>query len=134
MCFSAYLVGSFERRFGVGSSFQIINPTTEDLEVVVAFFDDQEKYQTCLKNRLTPNDMWEIVVPVHVKDLKPQFGVVKIISYRDKTPKEGLVGYQRHVLVTPKATEVAFSETVLAAVPTGFAGPELAKLLELCKM
>ncbi len=127
-------MGSFERRFGVGSSFQIINPTTENLDVLAAFFDDQEIFQTCQKNRLTPNDMWEIVVSVHVRELKPQFGVVKIISYKDKTPKDGIVGYQRHVLVTPKVTEVAFSETVPAAVPTGFAGPELAKLLEICKM
>jgi len=132
MSFSAYLVGSYERRFGVRTSFQIINPTQNDLNVVAAFFDDQENYQTCVKKKLSPNEIWEILVSLHVRELKPQFGVVKIISYKDSLPQEGIVGFQRQFLITPRTTEVAFSETTLPAVPTALAEAELAKVLERC--
>lgn len=42
MSFSSYLVGTYEKRFGVGTTLQIINPTSASLDVVAAFFDADE--------------------------------------------------------------------------------------------
>ncbi len=130
MSFSAYLVGTWESRFGVGTNLQIINPTLEDLNVIVAFLDDNEGFIQCMRSQepLTPNKMWEIPVP----KLEPKFGVVKIISYKDREAKPGLVGFQRHILAIPRPTEVAFSEAPLAAVPFEYAQPEYERILANC--
>ena len=124
MSFSSYLVGTYEKRFGIGTTLQIINPTTENLDVIAAFFDADEEFQKYLKKKLTPNDLWEIVVPVDLKELAPNFGVVKIISHRDGRTQLGIVGFQRQVLVVPRRSEIAFSEAGLAAVPHEFAQRE----------
>ena len=42
MSFSAYLVGTWEQRFGIGTTIQIVNPTDKHLDIIVAFFDDNE--------------------------------------------------------------------------------------------
>lgn len=120
MTFSSYLVGTYERRFGVGTTLQIINPTPIELQVVVAFFDADERFQRCLRNQLTPNDLWEIVVP----KLEPDYGVVKAVSHVENRATEGIVGFQRHLLIAPAAREVAFSESPLAAVPSSYAQRE----------
>jgi hypothetical protein len=128
MSFSAYLVGTWERRFNVNTVLQIINPTLDDLDVFMAFFDNNEECLKTVKSVLTPNDMWEIIVP----KLEKKFGVVKIISHKDRVAKPGIVGFQRHILALPKPTEVAFSEAPLAAVPNQYAQPELERLFDLC--
>ncbi len=108
MSFSSYLVGSWEngRIPGIATTLQIINPTNDDLRVIVAFFDDAENLLRLLvseddyKGPLSPNDMWEI--NVSDQSFQKLFGVVKIISlYGDpNTPgnhekrdivKEGIV-------------------------------------------
>lgn len=132
MSFSSYLVGNYEKRFGVGTTIQIINPTTLSLDVVVAFFDADERFQVCRRKRLSANDMWEIIVPKELPDLEPEFGVVKIISHRDGTVKRGIVGYQRHILVVPRESEVAFSEAPLAAVPHAYAEREYERIAVHC--
>lgn len=132
MSFGAYLVGTYEKRFGIGTVLHIINPTTQELDVVMAFFDDKENFQTCRKDKLTPNDLWEIIVPVNVI-VTPEFGVVKILSYQDNKPAEGIVGYQMKILLEPNLRgPKTFSETVLASVPISFAEVELPRILEHC--
>lgn len=128
MSFSAYLVGTWERRFGVSTALQIINPTLDDLEVFIAFLDDNEECLKSIKSELTPNDMWEIIVPKFEKE----FGVVKIISHKDRVAIPGIVGFQRHVLALFRPTEIAFSEAPLAAIPKEYAQPELERLLDRC--
>ena len=157
--FGAYLVGTYEvGRFGVGTIFHIINPTAEDREVIVAFFDDDEELVTCKKfhgkDRLSPNKMEEIIVPLQVQGLNPKnnFGVVKIISHRkapptpnnpDNNPKRrepvlGIVGFQRQVLPNPDWKSLqCFSETNLAAVPmkvdnVDIANEELQSIISRC--
>lgn len=135
--FSAYLVGTWERRFGVRTTLQIVNPTLDDLEVVVAFLDDNENFVHCIRSEeaLSPNDMWEIIVP----DLNPLFGVVKIISYKKEGEEDkeeaqpGIVGFQRHILAVPRPAEIAFSEAPLAAIPMQYAQPELERILDHCR-
>lgn len=127
--FSAYLIGTYEKRFNAFTVLHIINPTMEELGVVIAFYDDKEEYQTCLKRVLTPNDLEEINVSKDVKELDPKFGVVKIISYRNHEPVHGIVGFQRHAVVVP-GTALGFSESVLASVPTELAKKELEIILK----
>jgi len=129
--FSAYLIGTYEKRLNIFTVLHIINPTTEELRVVIAFYDDKEEYQTCLKRVLTPNDLEEINVREDVKELGPKFGVVKIISYKDDKPVHGIVGFQRHAVVVP-GTALGFTESVLASVPTELAEKELEIILEKC--
>jgi len=120
MSFSAYLVGTWERRLGIGTTIQIINPTNKHLDVIVAFFDDNEKCLKCIQSKepLSPNDLWEIPVE---KFEKSQFGVVKVISLEpdSKEIMLGVVGFKRHFLAAkePEGIEVAFSESPMAAIP-----------------
>lgn len=139
MSFSAYLVGTWEnRRQPVSTILQIINPTLDDLDVMVAFFDSNENPVRLVRSSdsvdpkigghggpLTPNDMWEI----NILGLQPplgeqfgKFGVVKIISSQNKEVKEGIVGFQRQVVAVniptiPPDPEIALSEAPLAAIP-----------------
>ncbi|MBM9512505.1 hypothetical protein [Desulfogranum marinum] len=129
MSFSSYLVGTWERRFGLGTTIQIVNPTLDYVEVLIAFLDDKEECLKTMKSELSPNDIWEIPVP---KLKKKKFGVVKVISHRDHKAELGIVGFQRHILAIPKPVEIAFSEAPLAAIPKKYAQPELERLLEKC--
>lgn len=149
MSFSTYLVGTWEnhRIAGVSTIFQIVNPTLDDLDVIVAFFDSEENPVRLLrssdsddpkvgghKGALTPNDMWEIKIDSLKPDLGEQFGrfgVVKIISCDEerKIAKEGIVGFQRQLLLIPTAAEAAFSEAPLAAVPCRYAQSEYYRIM-----
>merc|ERR1711879_628875 len=104
----------WERRFGLGTTIQIVNPTLDYVEVLIAFLDDKEECLKTMKSELSPNDIWEIPVP---KLKKKKFGVVKVISHRDHKAELGIVGFQRHILAIPKPVEIAFSEAPLAAIP-----------------
>lgn len=130
MSFSAYLVGTWEKRFGIQTSLQIINPTLDYLEVTVAFLDSNEEFLKCVhsKEPLSPNKLWEVNTPA----LDEKFGVVKIISHVGQEVKPGIVGFQRHALVVPSAQEVAFSEAPLAAVPMEYAQAEYNRFMEKC--
>ncbi len=120
MSFSAYLVGTWERRFNIGTTIQIVNPTNKHLDVIVAFFDDNEHCLQCIQSKkpLSPNDLWEIPVKGFEKS---QFGVVKVISLKPESKEImlGVVGFKRHFLAAkePEGIEIAFSESPLAAIP-----------------
>jgi len=137
MSFSAYLVGTWERRFNIGTTIQIVNPTNEYLDVNVAFFDDNEECLKCIKSEkpLSPNDLWEIPVD---KFKEKEFGVVKIISLdpESRAIMPGIVGFKRHFIAAkePEGIEVAFSESPLAAIPgEKYAEAEYELIREHCK-
>jgi len=137
MSFSAYLVGTWERRFNIGTTIQIVNTTNEYLDVIVAFFDDNEECLKCIKSEkpLSPNDMWEIPVD---KFKEKEFGVVKVISLDPESKKImlGIVGFKRHYLAAkePEGIEVAFSESPLAAIPGDkYAEAEYELIRKRCK-
>lgn len=115
MSFSAYLVGSWERRHGIQTTIQIINPTLRRLEVTVAALDNDGNFLACEDKLLGKNDMWEILIPEFAGT--EEFGVVKAISHSGSVVTPGIVGFQRHFLVIPSETEAAFSESPLAAIP-----------------
>jgi hypothetical protein len=89
--FSPYLVGTYDQR-NAYTLLQIVNPTAKDLEIYIAFFDDNEKPLKCVKEKLSHNDLFEI--NVKKLELKEKFGVVKIVSLIDKKPIPGIVGFQ----------------------------------------
>lgn len=128
--FSAYLIGTWEQRFGCFTVLHVINPTPDHLTVVFAFYDDKEEFLKSHTVKLTPYDLHEI----HVKALgfKHQFGIVRIISYKDSKPVAGIVGFQRHGHVV-FGISVAFSETVLASVPSELAAQHLPMILEMSR-
>ena len=115
MSFSAYLVGSWERRYGIQTTIQIINPTISRLEVTVAVLDNDGIFLACEDKPLGKNDMWEILIPKFAGT--EDFGVVKAISHSASLVTPGIVGFQRHFLAIPAEKEAAFSESPLAAIP-----------------
>lgn len=131
MSFSAYLVGTWEKRYGLMTTIQIINPTVERLFVTVAFLDNRENFIECEKFELSANDLKEILIP-KLED-GTDFGVVKAISHTSSGEvKDGIVGFKRHFLIAHSEKEVAFSEAPLAAVPMEFARPEFDRFQERC--
>jgi hypothetical protein len=123
--FSSYLVGMYDKRDAT-TVLQIINPTANDLEVYIAFFDANEKPLLCIKDKLSHNDLLEI--DVNKLKLDATYGVVKIVSLREKKPVPGIVGFQRHIF--PK---LGITESNLAAVPVKILDEELKIILGLCK-
>ena len=123
--FSSYLVGTYDMRGG-RTLLHIINPTAKGFEVYVAFFDADEKPLICKKDKLSNNDLLEIDVKTLKLDAK--FGVVKIVSLRDKKPVPGMVGFQRHLFEKGGVTE-----SNLASVPAKILDEELKIIMEVCK-
>lgn len=123
--FSDYLVGTYDLRNGY-TVLQVVNPTAQTLEVNFAFFDDNEKPLACKKEKLSHNDLVEL--DVRSLKLPAKFGVVKIISHRDRRPIPGIVGFQRFY-----AARTGIAESNLAAVPPKVLDAELKIILEVCK-
>lgn len=122
--FSPYLVGTWDLRSG-NTLLQVVNPTARSLELLVAFFDDNEKGLKCLKEKLSHNDLLE----VNVAKINPgaKLGVVKIVSHLNQRPTPGVVGFQRQI-----SGRTPVSESNLAAVPAGVLDEELKLILEVC--
>lgn len=123
--FSSYLVGTYDLRNGY-TVLQVANPTAQSFEVYFAFFDDNEKALACKKEKLSHNDLVE--VNVQALKLNAKYGVVKIISLREKKPVPGIVGFQRFY-----AEKLGITESNLAAVPTAVLDKEIAIILDACK-
>ncbi len=153
MSFSGYLVGTWEKRGGVLTYLQIINPIInhmpgnaqpENLEILIAFFDANEQLKMCITEKLSPNDMCEIDVSndERLANLEGDYGVVKIFSYLRNTDSPtgtvvpGIVGYQRRaslVAQPPTAIALAFAESPLAAVQMEFAQVEYDYVYDGCR-
>jgi hypothetical protein len=123
-CFGTFLVGTFDMRSGY-TVFQIVNPTASPLELLVAFFDDNENPLGCIREKLSHNDLVEI--DVRNLKLRSKFGVVKIISHVDRIPCPGIIGFQRHYFKS------GFAESNLVSIPDCFLYDELKIIMETCK-
>lgn len=119
MNFSPYLAGSWENRFGVGTKLQIINPSQNQLEIIVAIIDHHGQYLQGIRSEapLGPNQMWEINIP----KLESEFGVVKVLAHVDGVVKPGLVGFQRRLMSLKSSMDAPFSESQLSAIPMSLA-------------
>jgi hypothetical protein len=104
----------------------IINPAANSVDADIAFFDADEKPLMCKKDKLSHNDLLEI--DVRTLKLAAKYGVVKIVSLRDKKPALGIVGFQRHFF-----EKAGVTESNLAAVPTKILDEELKIIMEICK-
>src|SRR4029077_5400409 len=106
----------------------IINPTATPLRLWVAFFDDNETPLKCVKQDMSPNDLFELDV-AKVK-LSGKFGVVKVVALnRDiDVPRAGIVGNQR-IIFKPEGV----SETGLHPVPHDILQKDLKLIWPVCK-
>jgi hypothetical protein len=130
MNFSAYLTGSWENRSGVGTKLQIINPSLNNLEILVAFFDSHGNFLRCVRSEesLLPTGMWEIKIP----EMEVDFGVVKVVSHINGEVKAGLVGFQRRFLSVKTPMDAPFSESQLSAIPMSKAQKIFDTIIESC--
>ena len=124
--FSSYLVGTYDLREGYATKIQVVNPTAHSIEILIAFFDDNEKPLRCLREKLSHNDLVEI--DVRKLELKAQLGVIKIASLKEGKPYPGMVGFQRQYYKGILATE-----SNLASVPGTILTGEIKIFMEMCK-
>ncbi len=125
---SPYIIGTYDQeRDSLSTVIQVINPTADSLEITAYFLDGNEQFQKCIHTSLSANDMVEIGVPA--LQIKPEVGVVKIVSFRPgtKTPQEGIVGYKRS-FVLKRFT----SEAPLHSIPSTVLEKDLPQLLRAC--
>jgi len=125
---SAYLVGAYDQRKGVQTLLHIVNPSAKYLRVVATFFDDNEKPLKCVKEKMSPNDLWEI--DVRKLAIKAPIGVVKILALheRENLPEIGIVANQRLV-----AKGAPLTETGLHSIQPGLIKAEMGRILSVCR-
>jgi len=121
--FGVYLVGYVDSNPDNVTLFQIINPTWQELTVLLAFFDLQGRAIGCQKADLLPNGMLEMGVSSEGRpDYKPpvaKANVVKIVSVEKPggKPLQGIVGFQRHYYPSRFLGATRISESNLPAIP-----------------
>ncbi len=129
--FSPYLVGTYDLR-NAYTVLQIVNPTAKDMEIWVAFFDDNEKPLKCVKEKLSHNDLCEL--NVKKLELRATFGVVKIVSLVERNPYPGIVGFQRHFFSRPGSrVPYGVTESNLASVPAKVLDDEFKIIADVCR-
>jgi hypothetical protein len=128
---SAYLTGTWELRKRRSTVLQLVNPTGQDLAVLVAFFDDNEKPLKCVKDKLSANDLLEVDVKRY---LDGGFGVVKIVSWSadGSRPQPGLVGFQRTFGKTFWCGTRVQAESPLQPIPDEILQGDLAIITSAC--
>ncbi len=125
---SPYIIGTYDQeRDSLSTVLQVINPTADSLEIAAYFLDGNEQFQKCIRTSLSANDMVEIGVPA--LQIKPEVGVVKIVSFRPgtNTPQEGIVGYKRSFVLKRFTAEVP-----LHSIPSAVLAKDLPQLLRAC--
>lgn len=125
---SAYVVGTYDQRRGAQTLLHVVNPSAKYLRVMAAFFDDKEKPLKCIREKLSPNDLWEI--DVRKLAIKAPIGVVKILALheRENVPETGIVANQR--LMTKG---VSLTETGLHPIQPGLIKAEMGRILSVCR-
>lgn len=126
---SPYSIGTYDLRSGVTTVLQVVNPTARRLWVAVAFFDDKERPVGCDRQEMSANDLWELDVRGYKLDAK--FGVMKVISFTDKSEREptnGIVAFQRQFIKGG-----LISETGLHGIPMEVLKEDLPRIHEACK-
>jgi hypothetical protein len=120
MEFGVYLAGTFEKRLGVFTQFQIVNPTANDLKVRAVFFDETGALLHSIAGEVRSNGMWEVDMNKFGASVPVDHGVAKFFSLRDDKLAPGIVGLQRRLAAgpVPNIDYAAFAESNLAAIPT----------------
>jgi hypothetical protein len=124
---SAYLVGVFDTREGLTTLVQIVNPTTANLRLFIAFFDENENLLGCIRHELSGNDLFELDAQ---QVAQGRVGVVKVVTLAmdEERPQIGVVGNQRLSLGREPV-----AETGLHPIQTAFLEAELLVLKEECR-
>jgi hypothetical protein len=125
---SAYVVGTYDQRRGLQTLLHVVNPSAKYLRVTAAFFDDNETPLKCVKETLSPNDLWEIDVAKLA--IKAPLGVVKILSLHEheNLPETGIVANQR---LMQKGGPV--TETGLHPIQSGLVKAEMERIFSACR-
>lgn len=123
----AYKVGVFDNRGTRGTLLQVVNLTSADLSLFVAFLDQGGQPLHCHRDRLSANGLAE--VDVRRLGIKAPLGVVRVVALAEGStrPQAGFVASQRQLLGGQ-----LLSETPLQAVQTRFLEPELPTIGRLC--
>jgi len=142
--FGTYLVGYVDSNPENTTLFQIINPTSQTLTILLGFFDLEGNPIGCQTAVLLPNGMLQAAASSEGRpDYKPpvaKANVVKIVSLESAggRPAKGIVGFQRHYYqsrFTVWGTQ-RISESNLAAIPEEILlendRAELKKILRIC--
>jgi hypothetical protein len=128
---SPYLIGVWDHRGGQTTFLHIINPTGQFLNVLVVFFDDQERPLLCRQTNLTPNDVLEVDTRRTLGANGPPWGVVKIVALdREHRPVIGLVGNQR---LSGANTRAIVSETSLHNIQPEVLNGDWEMILKACR-
>ena len=124
---SCYLTGTYDMREDAVTWLHIINPTGHPLSVYAMFFDDNEHPLECVYTKMSPNDLWEILVNKLELKSPRQFGVVKVVSFVDPpSPVIGIVGNQRIWF----RKQQGVSETGLHPIQAELLREDIAKMLK----
>ena len=110
------LVGTFDLRGGRGAALQVVNPSSQELLLLAAFYDDSGTPLRCRVERLPAGGLAE--VDARRAGVKARLGVVRMVAVDegDGRPVAGLVGG------TPG----------LQPAPAPLGGAQLAALGRLC--
>ena len=119
MSFAAYLVGTFEKRLGIVTQFQVVNATAKEIELHAIYLDRNGHVLYCEKAEIGANALWERDTAKLVEKVGPEAGVAKFFSLRDGELTEAIVGFQRRVAAGPfgAISFAVFGESNLADVP-----------------
>jgi hypothetical protein len=134
---SPYLIGTFDLRNRGRTHLHILNPTARNLRVWVAFFDEKEKPLTCVRQKLSGNDLLEIDAFEHIR--QPILGLVKVVALHEKEnmPQLGIVGNQRQIFTTQGFLgffkKQKMTETGLHPVPEEILSEDLKNIRPICQ-
>jgi hypothetical protein len=123
----AYLVGLFDNRGNRGTLFHVVNLTSVDLRLFMAFLDRDGKPLHCHRDRLLGNGLVE--VDVRRLGITAPFGVVRVVALAERAvrPQTGLIASQRQILGGQ-----LLAETAMQAVQPRFLEAELPTIGRLC--
>jgi hypothetical protein len=124
---AAYLIGTYDLREDTRTFLHLLNPSGENVELLIAFFDDAERPVGCARDRLTPNDLLEL----DVARAGPQarLGVVKVVAFEPgrPVPTARIAGNQRILFGRDRV-----SETALHPVPDPILKGDLERIRRAC--
>ena len=124
---SAYLIGSYDMQPAITNLVQVMNPTAQGLEFVVALFTEDGDPVRCGRDRIPPNGIRQI--DINRLDPPNGIGVVKVVALRPgtRTPVLGIVGNQIRI------AERGVTETGLHPVSREILRDDLPRILEACQ-
>lgn len=118
MSYGSCLAGTFEKRFGVVTQFQIMNPSHSTVHIQAYFLNKDGNFEYCTSQNLEPLNLMEI--DTTDLDVDSTHGTAYFFSVNHLELGSGVAGLQRRLAAGIDPTEpdyAAFAESSLAAIP-----------------